>query len=505
MLGHRTLNAEDYLGILKRSWWIICIPTLLMPFVAVGVTYFVTPKYDSTSLILIDQQKVSSDIVKPLDIGDTQSSLGWITAQIKSRSTLEPIITKYNLYANQHLPMEDRVDLLRNKNLQIVPIPSQIDRANGLPGFKLTFTADDPRTAQEVCAEISGLYTQNDLQNRQNMTTGTNEFLQTELNEERRKLEDIEQKKADFESKNMGALPTDQSNTANFLNSMGPRLDALTQQITTLQQNKSMMEVSLTQMTSASVPAVVTAKTEQADETELEAAEAKLATLQGEYTDEYPEVKAAKRRVADLQAQMAKAAAAPTTPVAAPSARADSPDVAKLRNEIRLIDEDIAEKTKEQANLQAQMHSYEGRLQSSPVVEEQYTQLTRDYQTELTTYNTLLAKMGQSQMSTELENRQEGASFTVLDPASLPIDPTFPKQSLFALGGLAGGLCLGLLIVALLEYRDTALRTERDVWAFTQLPTLAVIAYSDTVTHAQPASFLKRVFRRKDPQQQLAG
>ena len=505
MLGHRTLNAEDYLAILKRRWWVIGIPTLLMPFVAVAVTYFVTPRYDSTSLILIDQQKVSSDIVKPLDIGDMQSSLGWITAQIKSRSTLEPIITKYNLYANQHLPMEDRVDLLRNKNLQIVPIPSQIDRANGLPGFKVVFTADDPRTAQEVCADITGLYTQNNLLNRQNMTTGTKDFLQTELNEEKRKLDDMDQKLAEFKSKNMGALPTDQSTTANFLNELGPRLDALTQQITSLQQNKSMMEVSLSQLTSATVPAAVTAKAEQANGAELDAAEARLATLQTKYNDGYPEVRDAKQRVADLQAQMAKAAAAPAAAEAAPAVHRDSPEVTRLRTEIRLVDEEIAQKTKDQAQLQAQMHGYEGRLQSSPEVEQQYTELTRDYETESTSYNSLLAKMGQSQMSTELEDRQEGASFTVLDPASLPIDATFPKQSIFALGGLAGGLGLGLLIVALLEYRNTALRTERDIWAFTQLPTLAVIAYSDTVTHAEPTSFLKRVFRRKGPDEQLAG
>ena len=96
----------------------------------------------------------------------------------------------------------------------------------------------------------------------------------------------------------------------------------------------------------------------------------------------------------------------------------------------------------------------------------------------------------------------------MLDAASLPLDPTFPKQSVFAFGGLGGGLAFGLLIVAFLEYRDTALRTERDIWAFTQLPTLAVIAYSDNVGVAQGQSksnFLKRIFQRKGSQEQLAG
>jgi polysaccharide chain length determinant protein (PEP-CTERM system associated) len=508
MLGHRTLNAEDYFAILKRRWWIVCIPAVILPVVAVISSYFLTPKYDSTSLILIDQQKVSTDIVKPLDIGGLQERLALITAQIESRSTLEPIITKYNLYASQHISMEARVAEFRDptKGLQIAPIQSQIEGANGLPGFKVIFTADDPRTAQEVCADVTGLYTQNNLLNLQSMTTGTKEFLQTELNEETRKLDDMEQKLAEFKTKNMGSLPGDQSTTANFLSSLGSRLDATNQQIANLQQNRSMKEVQLNLAKSATVPAAVAVKTEQTDEAELTAAEANLATLQTQYTDEYPEVKAAKRRVADLQAQIAKAAAAPA-PVVAPVARVDSPAVVELNTQIRLIDQDIAARTKEQAQIQAQMGSYEGRLNASPEVEAQYEKLTRDFQTETANYNNLQTKMGQSNMATEMEDRQEGEGFSVLDAASLPIDPTFPKQSVFAFGGLGGGLALGLLIVALLEYRDTAMRTERDIWAFTQLPTLAVIAYSDNVAQGLPPSsgFLKRIFHRKGPQEQLAG
>ena len=508
MLGHRTLNAEDYISILKRRWWILCIPALILPVVAVILSYFLTPQYDSTSLILIDQQKVSSDVVKPLDIGGLQESLALITAQIESRSTLEPIITKYNLYANEHLSMEERVAKFRNPNkgLQIAPIQSQITGANGLPGFKVIFTADDPRTAQEVCADVTGLYTQNNLLNRQNMTTGTKEFLQTALNEESRKLDDIEQKLADFKARNMGSLPTDQTNTANFLNSLETRLDATNQQITNLQQQKALMQVSLNQARSAAVPGAVTAKTEQTDEAVLTKAQADLATLQAQYTDEYPEVKAAKRRVADLQAKVARAASVPAA-VAAPVARADSPAVVDLTTRIRLIDQEIDQKTKEQAQIQVQMRGYEGRLSASPEVEAQYEKLTRDFQTETATYNGLLSKMGQSQMATELENRQEGESFSVLDAASLPLNPTFPNKPIFAAGGIVGGLGLGLLIVAFLEYRDTALRSERDVWAFTQLPTLAVIAYSDDVAQGLPekSNLLKRMFQRKGSQEQIAG
>ncbi len=506
MLGHRTLNAEDYLSILKRRWWLLLIPAAIVPVITVGSTYFLTPKYDSTSLILIDQQKVSTDVVKPLDIGDLQGRLGLITARIESRTTLEPIITKYNLYASQHLSMDSRVDLAR-RNLVIAPIESQIDRANGLPGFKVTFTADDPRTAQEVCADITGLYTQNNLIDLQNRTLGTTEFVQSQLNEEKRKLDDLDKNLADFEAKNLGSLPSDQSGQANLLSSLGSRLDATTNHLQSLNQAKSFAETMLDQATKSSSVAGITAKTQSQDELDLEKAEAALADLEKNFTDAYPDVQAAKRHVADLRAKVAKDQAAPPPPVTA-APKNDSIDVIKLKAQIRAIDQQIAADNAEQAQINSAMRQAQGRISASPAVFAQYQALTRDQQTEQANYNKLLSAMDQSQMATALQNRQQGEGFSVLDGASLPADPTFPKVSVFALGGLAGGLGLGLLIIAFLEYRDTALRSERDVWAFTQLPTLAVIAYSETVSEQQmPARFnlFKRLFARKEPKGALAG
>jgi uncharacterized protein involved in exopolysaccharide biosynthesis len=159
MLGHRALNVEDYLAILKHRWWIIAIPALILPIIAIGATHFMTPEYVSSTLVLIDQQKVSSDFVKPVVTEALDSRLAYMTEQILSRSNIEPIITKYNLYADQHLPMDARVDLVRKGALHIEAIQSEIARANGLPGFKISFTANDPQTAQQVCAEITSQFT----------------------------------------------------------------------------------------------------------------------------------------------------------------------------------------------------------------------------------------------------------------------------------------------------------------------------------------------------------
>src|SRR5665213_4024634 len=101
MLFHRKLNVEDYLTILKRRWWIIAIPAMIMPVVMFGVTYFITPQYVSSSLVLVDQQKVPAEFVKALATEALDTRLAYITESILSRASILPIIEHYNLYADQ--------------------------------------------------------------------------------------------------------------------------------------------------------------------------------------------------------------------------------------------------------------------------------------------------------------------------------------------------------------------------------------------------------------------
>src|SRR5665213_3842777 len=166
MLGHRSLNVEDYLTILKRRWWIVVIPAVIVPILAVGATYFVTPQYISSTLVLIDQQKVPDAFVKPVVTEALDTRIAYYEEQILSRSRIEPIIKHYNLYGDQHLSMDARVDLTR-KALQIEAIHSAIAQANGLPGFQISFTASDPHTAQQVCAEITSLFTSENVKSRE--------------------------------------------------------------------------------------------------------------------------------------------------------------------------------------------------------------------------------------------------------------------------------------------------------------------------------------------------
>jgi uncharacterized protein involved in exopolysaccharide biosynthesis len=168
----------------------------------------------------------------------------------------------------------------------------------------------------------------------------------------------------------------------------------------------------------------------------------------------------------------------------------------QLKFQLRSVELSIAEAKKEQTRIQQELRTYEARIEASPLIEEEYKQVTRDHETALQFYNTLLSKMNESSMATALERRQQGEQFRVMDAPNLPEAPTFPNRPAFAGGGLAAGLMLGLLVAGLLEYHDTSLRNERDIFAFTKLPTLAIIAYINDLPQPTPVHGRWKLFSR---------
>src|SRR6185312_3979829 len=172
MLGHRSLNLEDYTTILKRRGWIVLIPALILPIITYGISHLVQPRYVSQTLVLVEQQKVPDNYVKPVVTEDLSSRLASMKEQILSRSRLEPIIERFNLYGASKMSMDDRIDAVR-KNIGIQPIQSQIARSGGLPGFFISYQASDPRTAQLVCGEITSLFVNESISDRTASAEGT--------------------------------------------------------------------------------------------------------------------------------------------------------------------------------------------------------------------------------------------------------------------------------------------------------------------------------------------
>lgn len=477
MLGHRELTMEDYAAILKRRIWLIVLCALLCLGIGVVLSHVIPPQYQSQTLILIEQQKVPEDYVKPVVDQDLSARLASMKEQILSRSRIEPIIKRFNLFSKGTLSMDDRVALAQ-KAIVVKPIPS--GQSSGMPGFFVTFKAGDPRLAQQVCGEITSLFVSENLSAREESAEGTTEFLKQQLSDSKKSLDDQDARLATFQQKYFGRLPEQEQSNTNTLQALTTQLDAVTQSLSRQQQNVTFLQAMVSQQAHDLQNAEPVAASTLVDErkAQLKALQQQRQSLQALYTPDYPDVVEVTRKINELEAQIANSASEPA-PVTPKINRPDTPQLQQLKAQLRAALQAMEDSKAQQVRIEQQVRTYESRIESSPQVEAEYKQITRDHQTALDFYNSLLKKLNDSSMATALEQRQQGEQFRVMDAPNLPDSPVFPNRLMFAVGGFAGGLFLGLLLAGWFEYRDTSLRSERDVWAFTKLPTLAVISHID--------------------------
>jgi polysaccharide chain length determinant protein (PEP-CTERM system associated) len=478
MVGQRELNLEDYVLILRRRWPLIVILAVIGGGLGYGAARILPKRYTSQTLVLVEQPTVPGDYVKPVVSADTNQRLASMQQEILSRTRLEPLIQQFGLYRDvaARTPTEDLVDRLR-KAITITPIqPMAETRSQGLPGFTISVNFDEPHLAQQICSTITSMFMEENLQLRQQQAEQTTQFLAKQLDDAKAKLDDQDAKLAAFKRRYLGSLPDEEQANLNLLMGLSSQLDAATQALSRAQQDKSFAESMLTQQLAA-WQATQSGQNPETMETQLAALQNQLAELKSKYTADHPDVIKAENELEAFKKKMAeaegKSAVAGTnkpnkTPV-------EPAQIQTLRAQIHQYDEAIHERAAQQEEIQNQIKIYQGRVQSSPATEQEYKELTRDYQTALEFYNDLLKKRDQSAMATDLERRQEGEQFQVLDPANFPDQPSFPKMSLFVPGGFGGGFALGLALALIFEMQDTSLRTERDVESVLRLPVLAMV------------------------------
>ena len=495
-MAERELTIADYIAMLRRRWVLIVTLAVVGAPLAYGVSRFLPDRYKSQTLVLVEQPSVPTDIVRSLDTSDISQRLSSMKQQILSRSRLEPIIRQFGLYGDDvsRVSMEDLVGRLQ-KTIDVTPVlPMAESQARQLPGFYVSVTMDNARTAQQVCTAVTSMFIEENLRLRQQHSEDTTQFLVQQLAEAKAKLDEQDARLAAFKSHYLGSLPDQESTNLNLLTTLTSQLDAATQALARAQQDKTYAESMLTQQIAA-WQATQTGRNPETLDQQLSALQTQLANLQARYTDDYPDVIKTKNDIAALKRQLAESNAQKATSDASKVQKSavEPLQVAQLRAQVHNLELVIAEKAREQGQIKEQIKFYQERVQSTPGVEQQFKELTRGYETALLSYNELQKKRDESAMAADLERKQQGEQFRVLDPANLPDKPSFPNRPLFAAGGVGGGLALGLAIAFLLEMRDSSLKTERDVEFTLHLPVLAMIPEIEPISAAEAEAVLAGV------------
>lgn len=473
----RELTPADYIAMLRRHWVLILVLTIIGPPIGYGLAKAIPPKYKSETVVLVEQPSLPNQILSQLDTTSMNQQLGSLKQQILSRTNLERIIRENGVY-REDLNRQSMDQLVARLQLaiEVTAVQPMENTGNDLAGFTISVTLSDPHTAQSVCGEIEQMFISQSLGSQQQRSENTTQFLSEQLSQAKSILDTQDAKLAAFKLKNAGSLPDDKQSNLNLLASLTSQNDAAAEAIDRAQQDKRFAESMLQQQIEA-WKAGQTGQSPDTLEQQLNVLQSQLASLRGKYTDDYPDVVKTKADIEVIKKQMAQNEPSNGAASSTPTARAavEPVQVAQWRSQIHGDEDTITERTRELDQIKHQIELCRTRIQASPAVEQEYTELTRGYNTDLDSYNSLLKDYNTSQMSGNLTREQQGEYFKMLDPANLPSSPTFPKPTFFTLGGLVGGVALGVGLTLFFEFKDTSIKSERDVEFSLRLPVLAMI------------------------------
>lgn len=465
----------------RRKWWAI-LPAALIATAAFLWIRTLPNQYMSDTLILVVPQQVPETYVRSTVTTRIEDRLQTITQQILSRTRLERIIQDFNLYPELRKTaiMEDVVERMRGS------IAVQVVKGDA---FRVSFTSDDARTAMRVTERLASLFIEENLRDREVLAEGTNQFLEAQLEDARRRLVETEHKVEEYKKQYDGQLPEQREANMQGLHNVEMQLQALIDSVNRDRDRKLAIERAIADMEAAEVIAVPTpsaplSAAKDADglplgataAQQLEAAQTQLQGMRMRLKEEHPDVARQKRLIADLQKKVDAEALA--RPVSAPATAAETfkkNRLAEGRAELQKVDKQIADKTDAEQKLRASMGNYQKRIESAPARDAELTELTRDYRTLQTMYTSLLAKKEDSKVAANLERRQIGEQFKILDPARLPERPSSPNRRQLQMMGIGLAVGLGIALAGLIEYLDKTLKSEVDVRAALNLVVLAGI------------------------------
>jgi uncharacterized protein involved in exopolysaccharide biosynthesis len=488
-MQNRELTMDDYLAMLRRRAKVILVPALLAPLAGFLVSYlpFFPPRYTSQSLVLVEAPKIPDSVVQQVFTEDLTEHITTIQQRVLSPSELRPRVEKLGLEkAGQTVD-----DLVSNVplNMTIEPVPdiSQFGSAKKkpgpnstpVPGFFVSYVAPSAREAQQICNELTSMLIEEDLKSRQEATQGTTVFLNSQVEQAKQVLDDLDQKLAAFKKQYMGQLPGDEENNLKILMGLNSQLDANTQTLSRAQQDKAYTESLLAQQIAAWKTSQ-SSSNPQSLQQQLSQLQTQLIDLQARYTADHPDVIKTQADIAQVKKKLDELNTASNNPAGGTPDKelaSDPPEIRQLRLQVHQYQDLIAQATRDQKKLQQEISVYEGRVALSPAIEEQYKQLARDYDNGQKVYADDLAKQSTSKMATQAANEAQGERMVQLDPANIPDEPSFPNRLFFAGAGLGAGLGLGLGLALLLEFRDRSIRTQADAEAALELPMLVAVPW----------------------------
>ena len=484
----RQRKPSEYLRILQRRKWLIILPVIAITTAVTWVVYRLPDVYESTTLIVVKPSTLPSSVVPTVTEDNLTRQLANIAQVVTSRSSLEPLVEKYELYKAERLrgePMETVIEMLRKD----IAVTVNKSRAEITDGFDITFRYRDPKLAQAVTADLASKYIGAQTTNMVTSTKAAKDFIDNQVALAKEELSAVDKQRLDFMSTHVGNLPSEAESLFNQLSGLREEQKALMSEVGRLQDRRAAATNQLILIKQQNVQFIEDAATQLTDPkttmawsqlvTRRASLEGELTRLRQELKEKHPDVIAKQAEVDQVKEQMDQMVAESKEKIKEKEDKLKKrPDLSasSVQQEINIADGEIKRQQKALAENEKQIGAIVERINNVPGVEVALGAIERDYQTKKAAYDDLLLQQQKITLGAAATSQQQGEGIEVIDPANLPSKPVAPKRLQLSSLGLGVGLGLGLLLVGIFEGpRLLTIQNSEDARHYTGLPVLLAV------------------------------
>ncbi|MEY4589455.1 MAG: hypothetical protein RL497_1531 [Pseudomonadota bacterium] len=492
--------------------------------IGVVVTILVPPTYVSSSTILIEQQEIPQDLVRSTVTSFADQRIQSITQRTMTFGNLSDLIKKYDLYADDRKsqPMEAIIEYMRRDIKTKIISAEVVDPRSGRPveatiALSIKYHSRQADTAQKIAGEITSLFLNENLKNRKEMATLTEEFLGKSLEEERAKLKLLENKLSEFKQAHAKELPEYGQFTISTLERAEAESRERVARLDSLQERRIYLKGELARLgsgrivtggdlnglsqedrlrylynlsmqlktqygpshpdvvrTNNSINELLAAGAQMRDKNFLrdikQRQQQDLALLESKYSSAHPDVVKLRNQIEQLGKQESFSSSSNFE-------SSNNPDYIQLAAQLQAIEQNIISEQAVLGGVQEKIQSLQASLSKSPRVEQEYRELSREMETTSRNFLEYQAKQTQAKLATQLEQEQKGERFTLIEPPLRPEEPVSPNRPLLLVLSLILGLAAGAGCIFGLEALDGTVRSEYALERLSGVAPLVVIPH----------------------------